>query len=961
MNVDREPPSLIQSKLNTVNQLTRQAEASNAVVQSKFTFITGRITCWLAHKQGKIPKWAQHHLSITKQLELAVKELKTLHQAQVSRSSLENIKTPAQLEEAIQEASAQEDIIPQQTLQALQQSQQLVSRLAQKVGYGHLTSAQTLLNDKAYADETHLLEKQNASSDVSKSQSQREWHVNLGLLMNVYNRTTDPEMKKQVSFLALNYLAKTAPINIREMISDPASAAKLEDLFQLGFFQMMGSYHREVSTFEKYVVQEVKQTLPSNTLPESFALTDTTEMAPLLLAKFPVLKTETTDDKQLVDDWTQDLTQAMNQHLAKDDLSKELDPPLLLDLTKFLGKDFKTEGKDAKNQLFNDKFAHYESLIDQAVSRAVEQIKLQNPKIGQSPEEEKKLQEFIRANIMAVCTTEIKGVGIISTLPLFDDPSFSIRRKDFSSFLGEFVNQTGIRLGGVRGREQIFNFIDFATLIELTRQEQELTFEPGQLPNFQMVEYQGLGPNTLYFSDKKEITQTALFKRFEESFGPDSLANPPSHSKILGQSTCQLIKGLLENIADEKWLELNANADTRQLVQTSLFRLLLHLADADNRQNDFTKFTQAIELIHCEIATLLALTSPFKEEEFSKIYQKQLSFIPKVLKNFVKAGISKSAMNTFAGINATIKSQQPDLQRVYGSNSYFETVGFIGANRSVAEVIENPAIQHVDLYVGEFNHNINTNQEHNEYVVGDIQGEVESLLKAKPKTEHLTVAVDCTIDYIHSNKVEALLKHFSLQIQAGKLNFVFFRSGQKFDMLGMDNYYGSNFYMINNGSDHWKGFNDLLKHDAYKTDPLSVQWFCLVNKCAPQATDAYRRQIFDNTREILNQVPLSLKPGNNPHVKVCTVSQEMDPCFIDIKLLSPKLATSEIESMLYQRFIDQQAKIHFRGSFGFYHTNVNFIPDQDGRVNIRINPGLNPDEVKLIIDFLKELADRIEK
>jgi len=274
---------------------------------------------------------------------------------------------------------------------------------------------------------------------------------------------------------------------------------------------------------------------------------------------------------------------------------------------------------------------------------------------------------------------------------------------------------------------------------------------------------------------------------------------PTKPALILGQSTLDLVKGLLAEIPEDKWIRLNADPQKRQIIQTSLFRLLEHLTIAENNMSNFTKFTQAIELAHCEIATLLAITTPFNENDFSEIFNQQLYHVPPELRNFVKSGITKSAMNTFAGINAAIISQQPHLERVYGKGSYFEEIQFIGDQRSTEEVLENPKIDHVDLYVGEFNHNISLDQNLNEYQATDIIGEVEALLAAKPNTEHMTVAVDCTIDFLHSKRANTLLEHFSKEIQEGKLNFVFFRSGQKFDMLGMDNYYGAPFYMIKMG------------------------------------------------------------------------------------------------------------------------------------------------------------------
>jgi hypothetical protein len=386
----------------------------------------------------------------------------------------------------------------------------------------------------------------------------------------------------------------------------------------------------------------------------------------------------------------------------------------------------------------------------------------------------------------------------------------TVKERFSKAKLNEFANHAGVRLGGVRGREKIFNFLDLETLIQ---QAGSTIGGSGQI-----VEYDPLGPNVLYFEKQSTLTETALFKRFEGRFAdPAMQAKLSPSTKILGQTTLQLIAGLLTEIDDQKWISLNANPDTRQLIQTSLFQLMQHLGKAENSMDDFTKFAQEIELAHCEIATLLALTTPFEEKDFPQLYLQHLH-ISKELQELLKIGISKSAMNVFAGINSAIKSQQPQLERVYAKGSYFEIAQFIGWNRSTDDIIQNPSIDHIDLYVGEFNQNLNIDPKHNEYHGGDIQGEIESLLQAKSQTQYLTVAIDCTIDYVASDKVSSLLNRFSKEIEEGKLNFVFLRSGQKFDMLGMDNYYGAPFYIINNGDKQWKSFDVLTSHDAYQTD-----------------------------------------------------------------------------------------------------------------------------------------------
>lgn len=951
---------------NTIKQLAETVEASDSIVNRKLDSFTGRAVLWLHRTFGlALPKWAHKHMLVTRQLENAVKELRARQQVSIPNELLLDVRTPQNLAEALKKASLEEDI-PLEILQTLEAAQQTVNKLAISILPKAMLSP--LRQDRTYADQSKLLSGKNPISET-----RNQWHVNLGLLMNIYKRTSDPELKKKLSFLALNYLAKAAPINIREIGLDPAMTSQLEDLFQFGLFQTMCTYHRDVSTFEGLVREEFMAALPAKANEAAILiLTDAKDLSILFPTKFAMLQTAGRDDEALKSDWASDLTQNFLKHCEKgndkqDVFKRFLNPPPLLDLTTLLG-DLITNKEG-----FEQKLAHYESLMDQAASNAVQSIKAQKPDLIKNSEDEKKLELFIRTNIICVGRTQLKGIGCIKVLPMFYDPKIYERYWDgvtdkerfchsplgekdgyTKASLDEFVNLTGSRLGGVRGREQIFNFIDLATLLE---KAVDTLGGSGQ-----MVDYAPTGPNVLYFADKTELTQTALFKRFKSRFDHSGeIQTTPEHARVLGQSTIQLVEGLLNQIDQQKWNELNANPDTRQIVQTSLFRIMQHLAEAENRMDDFNTFAQAIELIHCEIATLLAMATPFKESDFHTIYKNQLDFIPPALSENVKVGITKSAMNVFAGINAAVKVLAPDLNIAHEAGSYYEEVGLIGSNRTTEEVLADPSIRRVDLYVGEFNHNINLDPAYSHYETGKVDQEIDKILAAKPETEHLTVAIDCTIDYIHSAKAEALLKKYSQQIQDGKLNLVFFRSGQKFDMLGMDNYYGATFYMVNNGGEQWKEFDALASHEAYKTDPLSIQWFCLVNQCAPQATDAYRKQIFENTRKTLERVPATLRPGGNPHIRISTVAVDMDACFLDIKITSPKISDRDVELLIHQTFAAYHAKIHSRGSFGFYHPNVNIIPDDKGNVSIRVNPGLNPIEVEYLAEFLQELEKKVNQ
>jgi hypothetical protein len=146
---------------------------------------------------------------------------------------------------------------------------------------------------------------------------------------------------------------------------------------------------------------------------------------------------------------------------------------------------------------------------------------------------------------------------------------------------------------------------------------------------------------------------------------------------------------------------------------------------------------------------------------------------------------------------------------VYEKDSHFELAHFIGTEKTTPQVLQDKEIQRVDLYLTEFNHNISFDPMLEKYHAGKVIDEIEMLLKEKALTKHLTVAVDCTIDAINSARVAKLLSHFENEIKEGKLNFIFFRSGLKFDLFGMDHMYGSPYFIVNNGDPKWNGFSVL--------------------------------------------------------------------------------------------------------------------------------------------------------
>lgn len=934
-----------------IKELSREVSESAQQIREKSGSWLGRIAIQYNALFDELPDWIEKHMQ--------------LHQ---------------QLKEAIDTINSK-PLLKRHVAKALVESNETIRALANKVSD---KDSLALIRSLYTVDQNALL-----TSSLGKEikQSHIEWHLNLGLMMNVYNRTEDPALKKQIEFLALNYLAKAAPIELELLGLKSEEMEKFEQMFQLGAFEQI-FYHREAEVFDEYIVNDIRSQFPSlDYMNGKEFLTDTIEIQEFLPLFFTTMdmstvkKDETTEQvvQGLVPAWAGKITQSLEKHFqqySNDPFNQLMESPILADLTALLGENIQTNGDKEKEAIVQKKMQIIENGFEEAIGKAIAEIKEKNPSLCQSLEDEEKIKVFLKFHISCICNTEINGTGVLKSIDPFIDLKHYTLPNGINNFLTvsnnstsalsrgiltdkshytnihltELLNCSGIRLGGVSGRERILNFMNLGQLLSLMSKTK------------QMTEYAVSGKNVLAFENKSDIVKTALFQRFKSKMDDTELAEAMPQVAILGKATLDMVEGLMSEITDEKWQELNDNPDTRMLIQQTLYRLMLHLASAENRMDNFTKYAQAIELAQSEIATLLTLASPFKEGDFNTIYKDRLDVVPDKLKGNVKVGITKSAMNAFTGINAAVYQTNPSLVRAHGEGGYFEIINFLGENKATKDILTDTDLSAVDLYVGDFNHNINIHLTHDHYTQGTPKEDIRQILDKKKGTKHMTVALDVTIDFVNSPMVKELLEEFSKEIEDGTLNFVFFRSGQKFEMFGIDNYYGGPFWMVNNGDKQWEGFDKLTTSNTYKTDPLSIQWFCLANKYAPKELDSYRKQIFQNARTILNSVPDDLKKDGKyaDKVRISTVDDKMQPSFIDIKVTHSEVSncikiTNLMQERLTKRFADAGAKMHQRASFGFYHANWNVILADDGIArNIRINPGLNAEENKIILDFIKE-------
>ncbi len=686
----------------------------------------------------------------------------------------------------------------------------------------------------------------------------------------------------------------------------------------------------------------------------TIAVTDTSDFASILPLVFHVIPGVSTDEE--IKETVKLLVEVMKEHffVEKKDAKTYLTRPLLIDLTTQLASLYPTNG--------NEPYKTYELLfnnIEKAIDLAVKELPSPLPRV---------LKQFINSNVLTICRLNIKGIGVVKIFYEFkntikDEIGFEQDHKVPKALLIRFFDQTGLRIGPIKGRQELLKWFDLKDLIGAPERY-----------NYQPVKYMVKGKRDVIFYPKlDDITKTHLFKQFSDLVASKEVQTHYPEVAILGQSLLFLLQGLAKEVDSKKWDTLLNDKEMCVALQTILFRLNQHLAKASVYHRQYNVFVDAIELCHCEFASLLILLEPFTTDAFKQIYRKQLHKIPEALQKFISVDsvwLTNNGMKALTGILEGVLASSGYVNPVYCNNIYFE-IPIVTPSKTLD-------LKPVNVYVGEFHHNT-SNKEYNTtfYKKEDLIKDIENLIE-KNKSGPLTVAVDCTIDYFCSDDVISLLKRFEQGINSGDLNFVFFESGLKFGMFGTECYSsGGLVYMVNNGALHWKSFGSVFSKEVYQADTLATQWFSLVYKYAATHIEEYKRLIFQNARAILDAVPLSLQPKSETNQDVCIslVDKNMLTPFIEIKVPKDQETLYAIEELFREHFSEAGMDVYSpRESFAFYipssvryktNLRVKVIVDSNlsvefNQTNLRIGVGLSPKVRSVFKGFFEKLSSLVK-
>ncbi len=460
--------------------------------------------------------------------------------------------------------------------------------------------------------------------------------------------------------------------------------------------------------------------------------------------------------------------------------------------------------------------------------------------------------------------------------------------------------------------------------------------------------------------------------------------NAPPYLKVIPESIYRLLDGFSDCSIDECFNKLGLN-EPLQLIYFSLLSEINSLIDC---KHDFFNFTNQVEFIHQQIQNLHFVLLMAKSDGTSYAYDSKelekgvVTRLTKGPQPTISTELPSPVVHLKASASRAISSILSSVEAEKGSNNltvvvndrmYFELYSIIKTsatysvhtcegNVSSDETalplnFDNPPTNPVDLFVCEFRHNISSSP--GIYKPESILEQIFMLDKDGLLASKCTVAIDTTIALEQSDEIREFFLHPKIQamIHSGALNVVLFRSAQKFDMYGMDNYYGGLTITVNE-KNSFKSFNSRMNHPDDQLGGLSYQGITHLQKSSGDCIDKYRQQIMDNTQKLYRQLPQELiKKSNEKDYPVQIVPiQDEHTVFIHVIFEKYQAISNLLNHLVY--FAEREGlPLTYRQSFGFMTTNA---MRSDGR-GLRISVGLESEAmIALYAKFFHLLKDYLD-
>lgn len=462
-----------------------------------------------------------------------------------------------------------------------------------------------------------------------------------------------------------------------------------------------------------------------------------------------------------------------------------------------------------------------------------------------------------------------------------------------------------------------------------------------------------------------QMLNCSAVRRFEELEG----SNLP-YVRALASGTLALIKGLRELDLDDRFARLNLT----DFLQISYFRIINAMGEAILRRDDQIAFLNQIQLLHQELQNILVVLQPYGPGALNDAVSSRLH---KVVGPSLPAPVvcaKPSSMHCVASIIAGAEQQNPgrELNVVVMKDSYFETGMLIPkSKRHKIQTVRGEDLASsesdwysidrengVDLYLAEMHHNISIDRK--VYSAEPLLDQVKLMYNRGVFAERFTVAIDNTIGVEGEESMREFFKDplISRLILEGKLNVVLYRSAQKFDMFGMDNYYGGILSVINSGA-AFAMFNARMADERDQLTGPAYQGLVHYQRHAGEEIQGYRKAITDNVTQLYRLLPSELihVEGSRSPVQIAAREDETLP-FLDIQTPNSRLLGDALYSAL-RRFAEAEGlPLMSRSSYGFSTTNMVHIGD----CNFRLTIGLDSKEtLERYAAFFRAVQSAIER
>jgi hypothetical protein len=807
------------------------------------------------------------------------------------------------------------------------------------------------LDNAQYVDPNRLLRTVGGTPAQQINETAREWHIEQASLMKAYRELAgkDATLQKKLALTMLQSFAKAAPLG----------AAKAEELgAQVSpLLSEQAIYHR--SATKNPLLETVLVAFCQDMgLPMGSAhLVNNATFREVIAREYAMAGVNTQISSQ------SDFEKALQDLFSKATRGEFPTNKVVLDITDL----FKQANLEPKQ-------------INQMV-RQLEKTFLDKAEkfLNTHPGVDRDKFDRMMMNLQIGAMASHKGVDVLLT------PPFLLQGADAGESALQSELLKTVKLKGLPGRAQFYIDIEHSMIhsgyrldpIQARKAWLEVA-DPSAILGKYGIQITELAtadkPTPKVFASFKDFTDHASFKRFE------AIANSkdaPPYLKTLPKATANMLRGLADYNKTKGGVDkAMRDQGLDEVLQTSYFRMLNAMATAVQQQDDLVGFLNQVEVIQQQMATLLSLLEPYGANAFGDSIRAKLTAPtgpgnkPVIPSGLDKPGVQlkPSAMHCLASILSSVEAlkKSNNLNVCVVKDHYYESAGAVttsgtysvsqfdgdsvrGPDGVSTKPLDPASIQGkkpLDVYVCDFHHNISLDRNH--YQIENLQHHVDELYRNKLVADKFTVAIDCTIDFVTSKDVQAFLEHNKDRIAAGKLNVVLFRSAQKFDMLGMDNYYGGFSVNINNHT-AFTDFNTRMEAPEDQLKGASLQGLSHIGVSASEDTDEYRNALMASTKRFYDALPPGLiwSPGSTSAMQVAR-TDDPNAVFLDIKFPGNDKASEAFMNRLKAFALEEGLPLTGRASFGFATTNLNLIHGEQ----TRLTPGLEGPEIQdRYIDF----------